>query len=50
LGPEGASGIVIVTNSPFGGMEEDFGIESNFPAEFRTRETADLFSCSYEDP
>src|SRR5262245_46988725 len=33
---------VIVTNPPFGGMEED-GIESNFPAEFRTRETADLF-------
>ena len=33
---------VIVTNPPFGGMEED-GIESNFPASFRTRETADLF-------
>src|SRR5215469_9335280 len=33
---------VIGTNPPFGGMEED-GIESNFPAEFRTRETADLF-------
>lgn len=33
---------VIVTNPPFGGMEED-GIEQNFPAEFRTRETADLF-------
>jgi type I restriction enzyme M protein len=33
---------VIVTNPPFGGMEED-GIEHNFPAEFRTRETADLF-------
>jgi type I restriction enzyme M protein len=33
---------VIATNPPFGGMEED-GIESNFPAEFRTRETADLF-------
>ena len=32
---------VIVTNPPFGGMEED-GIEANFPAEFRTRETADL--------
>ena len=32
----------IVTNPPFGGMEED-GIESNYPAEFRTRETADLF-------
>ena len=33
---------VILTNPPFGGMEED-GIESNFPADFRTRETADLF-------
>jgi type I restriction enzyme M protein len=33
---------VIVTNPPFGGMEED-GIENNFPAPFRTRETADLF-------
>ena len=33
---------VIVTNPPFGGMEED-GIEQNFPTEFRTRETADLF-------
>ena len=33
---------VIVTNPPFGGMEED-GIENNFPAKFRTRETADLF-------
>src|SRR3546814_2712698 len=33
---------VSVTNPPFGGMEED-GIENNFPAEFRTRETADLF-------
>ncbi len=33
---------VIVTNPPFGGMEED-GIESNFPSEFQTRETADLF-------
>ena len=33
---------VVVTNPPFGGMEED-GIENNFPAEFRTRETADLF-------
>jgi type I restriction enzyme M protein len=33
---------VIVTNPPFGGMEED-GIENNFPAVFRTRETADLF-------
>jgi type I restriction enzyme M protein len=33
---------VVVTNPPFGGTEED-GIESNFPATFRTRETADLF-------
>ena len=33
---------VVVTNPPFGGMEED-GIENNFPSEFRTRETADLF-------
>ena len=32
----------IITNPPFGGMEED-GIESNFPQTFRTRETADLF-------
>jgi type I restriction enzyme M protein len=33
---------VVVTNPPFGGMEED-GIETNFPQAFRTRETADLF-------
>jgi len=33
---------VVITNPPFGGMEED-GIEGNFPAAFRTRETADLF-------
>ncbi len=33
---------VIITNPPFGGMEED-GIEKNFPASFQTRETADLF-------
>ena len=33
---------VIVTNPPFGGMEED-GIEANYPTDFRTRETADLF-------
>lgn len=32
----------IVTNPPFGGAEEP-GIESNFPKEFQTRETADLF-------
>ena len=33
---------VIATNPPFGGMEQD-GIEQNFPASLRTRETADLF-------
>ncbi len=33
---------VIVTNPPFGGIEED-GIEKNFPGEFQTKETADLF-------
>ncbi len=33
---------IVLTNPPFGGREED-GIESNFPANFRTRETADLF-------
>lgn len=33
---------VIVTNPPFGGIEVD-GIEKNFPATYRTRETADLF-------
>ncbi len=33
---------VIVTNPPFGGMEED-GIETNFPATLRTQETADRF-------
>ena len=33
---------MVLTNPPFGGREED-GIESNFPAHFRTRETADLF-------
>lgn len=32
----------IITNPPFGGIEEE-GIENNFPAGFRTRETADLF-------
>ena len=32
----------IITNPPFGGMEED-GIESNFPKRYQTRETADLF-------
>ncbi|MDR5879694.1 class I SAM-dependent DNA methyltransferase [Caballeronia sp. LZ032] len=33
---------VILTNPPFGGTEEP-GIESNFPADVRTKETADLF-------
>jgi type I restriction enzyme M protein len=33
---------VVVTNPPFGGIEED-GTETNFPAKFRTKETADLF-------
>jgi type I restriction enzyme M protein len=33
---------IVLTNPPFGGKEED-GIESNFPPDLRTRETADLF-------
>jgi len=33
---------LIITNPPFGGMEED-GIEKNFPRQYQTRETADLF-------
>jgi type I restriction enzyme M protein len=33
---------IVLTNPPFGGREED-GIETNFPAHFRTRETADLY-------
>ncbi|MFD8611961.1 N-6 DNA methylase [Streptomyces sp. NPDC059631] len=33
---------VIVTNPPFGGIEEP-GVEQNFPQAVRTRETADLF-------
>jgi type I restriction enzyme M protein len=33
---------VILTNPPFGGTEEP-GVESNFPRQFRTKETADLF-------
>lgn len=33
---------LIITNPPFGGMEED-GIENNFPRKYQTRETADLF-------
>jgi type I restriction enzyme M protein len=33
---------VILTNPPFGGTEEP-GVETNFPAKFQTKETADLF-------
>ena len=33
---------IVISNPPFGGTEED-GIEKNFPSEFQTRETADLF-------
>lgn len=33
---------VIVTNPPFGGSVED-GVLANFPADLRTKETADLF-------
>jgi type I restriction enzyme M protein len=33
---------IVITNPPFGGVEED-GIEINFPQGFRTKETADLF-------
>lgn len=33
---------IILSNPPFGGQEED-GTEKNFPEEFQTKETADLF-------
>ena len=33
---------IILTNPPFGGKEEE-GVESFFPAHYRTKETADLF-------
>lgn len=33
---------VVVTNPPFGGVEED-GIQKNFPPNMQTKETADLF-------
>jgi type I restriction enzyme M protein len=33
---------VVITNPPFGGVEEP-GIEAGFPADLRTKETADLF-------
>lgn len=32
----------VITNPPFGGMEDD-GVGSDFPADVRTRETADMF-------
>ena len=34
---------VILMNPPFGSRTEDSGIQSNFPKEFQTSETADLF-------
>lgn len=37
---------VIAANPPFGGTEEA-GIENNFPADVRTRETADLFMALF---
>jgi type I restriction enzyme M protein len=40
--PEKKKVDIVVTNPPFGGAEEH-GIEADFPAEFQTRETADLF-------
>ncbi len=33
---------IILANPPFGGTEED-GIEDNFPTQYKTKETADLF-------
>lgn len=33
---------VVLSNPPFGGIEED-GTEKNFPLDYRTKETADLF-------
>ncbi len=33
---------IVITNPPFGGTEEP-GVENNYPATYRTRETADLF-------
>lgn len=33
---------IIITNPPFGGIEED-GVQTNVPAIFSTKETADLF-------
>ncbi|NWL25788.1 hypothetical protein DM794_01700 [Paenarthrobacter ureafaciens] len=37
---------VIAANPPFGGTEE-LGVENNFPAEYRSRETADLFMALF---
>ncbi|WP_237172028.1 class I SAM-dependent DNA methyltransferase [Pandoraea norimbergensis] len=37
---------VILSNPPFGGQIEE-GIEQNFPIEFRTKESADLFLALY---
>lgn len=33
---------IVITNPPFGGVEED-GVEQNFPSAYQTKETADLF-------
>lgn len=33
---------IILTNPPFGGIEED-GVQVNFPQQYQTKETADLF-------
>lgn len=33
---------IVLSNPPFGGLEES-GTEANFPQEYRTKETADLF-------
>jgi type I restriction enzyme M protein len=33
---------IVLTNPPFGGTEEP-GVETNFPAQYQTKETADLF-------
>ncbi len=33
---------IVLSNPPFGGAEEN-GVENNFPSEYRTKETSDLF-------
>lgn len=33
---------VVLSNPPFGGIEEE-EVDKNFPTEFQTKETADLF-------